>query len=92
MSALLIKGGRVIDPGQGIDRIADVLVERDVLKRIDAQIPARDGTEVIDARERFDRLLESRRREELFVLDGHLSDTGYAEIADLVAERLREGK
>ena len=50
------------------------------------------GAEVIDARERFDRLLESRRREELFLLDGHLSDTGYAEIADLVAERLREGK
>ncbi len=49
MSALLIKGGRVIDPGQGIDRIADVLVEGDLVKGVDAQIAPSDGAEVIDA-------------------------------------------
>lgn len=49
MTSLLIKGGRIVDPGQGIDKIADLLVEDGVVRGIDSQIESTNGAQVIDA-------------------------------------------
>lgn len=49
MKPMLIKGGRIIDPAQGVDRIADLLVEDGVVRGIDRQIAPPDDAEVIDA-------------------------------------------
>ena len=46
---LLIKGGRVIDPSQGLDEAADVLVENGLVKEIGKGLKAPAGVEVIDA-------------------------------------------
>jgi dihydroorotase len=48
----LIQGGRVIDPGSGMDRIADVLIEHGLIQQIGHNFGAVDGC-VIDARERW---------------------------------------
>ena len=45
---LIIKGGRVIDPANGVDRVADVLAEDGLIVNIGENISA-DGAEVIDA-------------------------------------------
>lgn len=49
MSRLLIKSGRVLDPGAGKDEIADVLIEDGVVKKIGKSIKA-DGAETINAK------------------------------------------
>jgi dihydroorotase len=47
---IVITGGRVIDPAQGIDRLADVLLKDGVVETVtDAPGTAPDGYEVIDA-------------------------------------------
>jgi len=47
---IVIIGGRVIDPAQGIDRLADVLLKDGVVEAVtDAPGTAPDGYEVIDA-------------------------------------------
>ena len=47
---IVITGGRVIDPAQGIDRLADVLLKDGVVEAVtDAPGTAPDGYEVIDA-------------------------------------------
>jgi dihydroorotase len=48
MSRLVIKNGRVVDPGSGVDQIADVAVENGTIREI---APSIDGTgsEVFDA-------------------------------------------
>ena len=46
---LLIKGGRLIDPSQGIDGIADLLVEDGVVSGMAQHIDAPEHAEVIDA-------------------------------------------
>lgn len=46
---LLIKGGRVIDPSQGLDKVADVVVERGLVKEIGTGLAAPAGAETIDA-------------------------------------------
>ncbi|MBI2354478.1 MAG: dihydroorotase [Deltaproteobacteria bacterium] len=46
---LLIKGGRVIDPSQGIDATLDVLVENGAVKEIGAGLSAPAGVETIEA-------------------------------------------
>ncbi len=46
---LLIKGGRVIDPSQGLDVIADVVVEGGLVKKIGTGLAAPSGAETIDA-------------------------------------------
>ena len=62
----------------------------------DAQRAAADdlGAVLVDVRKRFDRELEGRPREELFVKDGHCSDAGYRIVAeqasDCVAALLRD--
>ena len=45
---LLIKGGRIIDPSQQIDKIADLLIEGGSVKSIGDSLPD-DGAEVFDA-------------------------------------------
>jgi dihydroorotase len=49
MSRLLIRGGRVIDPSQGIDATLDVLISEDTIAEVGPRLPAR-GTKVVDAR------------------------------------------
>ena len=46
---LLIKGGRVIDPSQGIDDTLDVVVENGLIKEIGKALAAPAGAETIDA-------------------------------------------
>ncbi|MDT8440778.1 MAG: dihydroorotase [Desulfuromonadales bacterium] len=48
MSKLLIKGGRVLDPAQGLDKSCDILVEDGRIAAIEANIDAA-GVETIDA-------------------------------------------
>jgi dihydroorotase len=48
MSRLLVRGGRVVDPSQGIDRTLDVLLADGTVEKLGARIPAR-GASVIDA-------------------------------------------
>lgn len=47
---LLIKGGRVIDPSQGIDGELDVLIEGGVVKELGKGLKAPAGIETIDAK------------------------------------------
>ena len=49
MPYMVIKGGHIIDPGQGIDKIADLLVEGDIVRAIDKQIVPPVNASVIDA-------------------------------------------
>ncbi len=48
-ASLLITGGRVIDLSQGLDKTADVLVEKGVVKAVDEGITPPDSVDVIDA-------------------------------------------
>ena len=47
--SILIKGGRIIDPSQGVDTIGDLLIERGLIRGIDGQIPSPEGAEIIEA-------------------------------------------
>ena len=49
MTAVLIKGGRIVDPGQGIDRAADLLIENGVVKGVGKGPTRRNGARVLDA-------------------------------------------
>jgi len=42
----------------------------------------------VDVRSRFDRELENRPREDLFVKDGHCNDAGYEIVAEIVSSRI----
>ena len=46
---ILVKGGRIIDPGQDVDTVADLLLEDGVVKGVDGDIPPSDDARVIDA-------------------------------------------
>ena len=46
---LLVRGGRIVDPGQDIDRTADLVIEEGLVRGIDEQIDPPDGAQVIDA-------------------------------------------
>jgi dihydroorotase len=48
MMKLLIKGGRVVDPSQGMDRVADLLIEEGRVKALGNDL-AGEGAEVFDA-------------------------------------------
>ena len=48
MSALLLKGGRVIDPAAQRDEVCDVLIEDGVIKKVGKDLSV-DGAEVYDA-------------------------------------------
>lgn len=47
---LVIRGGRVIDPAQGLDRILDVAVSAGQIAALERNIPPADAVETIDAR------------------------------------------
>ena len=46
---ILVQGGRIIDPEQGLDKVADLLIEEGVVRGIDGQIDPPDGAQVVDA-------------------------------------------
>ncbi|HLF55242.1 MAG TPA: amidohydrolase family protein, partial [Thermoanaerobaculia bacterium] len=48
MSALVLRGGRLVDPAQGIDAKRDLLIEADRVARVEARITPPAGAEVID--------------------------------------------
>jgi dihydroorotase len=49
MSSLLIHGGRIVDPSQGLDGACDLLIEDGAVAKIDARIQKPKGAETIDA-------------------------------------------
>ncbi len=49
MSAILIRGGRVIDPASKLDAVRDVLVKDGLVAEVGDKLSAPDGVEVIDA-------------------------------------------
>ncbi len=51
--SLLIKGGRVVDPTQGLDEVLDVLVENGLVKELGKGLSAPAGAEVVDASGKF---------------------------------------
>lgn len=50
MSNLLLEGGRVVDPANGLDLVADVLITDGKIEQIGADLDAPDGVEAIDVR------------------------------------------
>src|SRR5215470_10847373 len=53
MHDLLLKGGTVVDPSTGRDGVYDVAVERGVIARIAADIPAAEATRMIEVTGKF---------------------------------------
>ena len=49
MTPILIKGGRIIDPGQGVDQVADLLVQDGLVRQMAQHITPPDKAQVIDA-------------------------------------------
>ena len=49
MSAVLLRGGRVVDPANGVDAVQDVLIEAEMIKRVGPKLRAPEGTEIVDA-------------------------------------------
>ena len=47
---VLVKTGRVIDPGSGLDSVLDVLIENDRIMMISREISPPPGCEIIDAK------------------------------------------
>jgi len=50
MNKVLIRGGRVLDPGWGKDEVADVLIEDGAIQAVRAKIKPERGVEVIEAK------------------------------------------
>lgn len=46
---LLIKGGRIVDPSQGLDAVGDVLLRNGVVEACGGSLGTPDGAEVLDA-------------------------------------------
>lgn len=55
------------------------------LERVQRSVAAQLGVPFVAVRERFDRELQTRSHDELFVRNGHCSDAGYAILAELAA-------
>jgi len=51
MRAILLSGGRILDPSQGLDESGDVLVSGGVIEAIGGRIEPPDDAEVIDCAE-----------------------------------------
>ena len=47
---LLIKGGHVLDPGQGLDDVRDIAITGGKIARIATDIPAQDAARVLAQR------------------------------------------
>jgi len=50
---LVIKGGRVLDPGRQVDRVADVAIEGGRIRAIQPNIAIADAADVFDARDKI---------------------------------------
>ena len=50
---LLLKGGHLIDPAHGIDRVMDIAVLKDSVVRVAAQIPASEAKKTIDLKGKY---------------------------------------
>lgn len=48
MHRFLIKGGRVIDPANGIDQVMDILIENRIISKLGEDLGANKGLEVVD--------------------------------------------
>ncbi len=48
MSTILLRGGRVVDPSQNLDRVSDVLVVNGKVESVAERLAAPDGANVID--------------------------------------------
>jgi len=48
MSRLLLRGGRLLDPSQGLDRTGDLLVENGVVAHCGDRLESVEGAEVLD--------------------------------------------
>ena len=48
MSAILLRGGRVVDPSQNVDRVADVLLLDGKVESVGQNLGSPDGAQVID--------------------------------------------
>ncbi len=46
---LLIKGGRVVDAGQNIDKVSDLIIENAVIKAIGENLAPPEGAKILDA-------------------------------------------
>ena len=46
---LLIKGGRVVDPTNGVDQVQDLLIQEGKIAKLGKNLKAGNGTPVIDA-------------------------------------------
>ena len=49
MAPMVIKGGRVIDPAEGLDMVGDVLIEDGRVVRVERDIAPPEGAQLIDA-------------------------------------------
>jgi dihydroorotase len=52
MSRLLLKGGRIVDPSQKLDRVWDLLIKEDRIEAVGKDLPTDSATEVIDLTDR----------------------------------------
>jgi dihydroorotase len=50
---LLLKGGHLIDPAHGIDRVMDIAVVKDSVVRVAAEIPASGAKKIIDLKGKY---------------------------------------
>ena len=75
---LLLKGGRVIAPAQGLDGTYDVAVKEGRIAAVQADIPrAFESKEYIDQRDYLLRKLEEDRRGTLEHLEAHVAKFGF---------------
>ena len=49
MAQIVIKGGRVIDPSEGVDTVGDVVIEDGRIARVKTNVAPPEGAQVIDA-------------------------------------------
>ena len=49
MEKILIKGGRIVDPGQGVDMVGDLLLSQGRVSGVEKSIPSSNGARVLDA-------------------------------------------
>jgi len=50
---LLIRQGKVIDPGQGLEAVRDVAIREGKIARVEPEIPAQQARQVLDARHKI---------------------------------------
>jgi dihydroorotase len=81
---LLIKGGRVLDPGQRIDRVLDVAIQGGRIAAVRATIAASEAAEVIDARGKIvvPGLVDIHAHVDREMLPAHCLSTGVTALLD----------